>query len=330
MEPHPPIRDAQTTKGEAGRTANPDQHNAGRRGAPRHSQQESLVHTVTKVLVVFAVILSVLLAALTMAYAVNVDRIVGDRMAEMNRRLAAETLAASKVAQAVDEQARLEGLIAELRADNTKLKSQIANLELERQTLLADKTSALNQVQEVMSKIGGLVETNKTQALLIDSYRDEVTRLRENELGYRRREIELTDRLNDLASQNEVLNGSVRALQEQLVEAKRALDAGATGTRTTSGGQPYAPTFPVRAQITQVYEDTATRKPMATINVGSNNNIRENMQLVVVREGQWLANFIVTRVDLGWAQGTLDFQGRGGVQVRPGDTVMNISVAANR
>jgi hypothetical protein len=277
---------------------------------------------------VFAAVLSVLLAALTMAYAVNVDRIVADRMAEVNRRVQADALASSKVALAAEEQARLNERIAQLEAQTAQLNSTIANLQNERTSLISDKTTAVNEAQSVMNKIDQLAATNKTQALLIESYRNEVTKLRENELGYRRREIELTDRLNDLESQREVLDGSVRALQEQLVEAQRQIQQGGNAARTGTAQAPYTPSFPVSAKIVNVSRDPATQQPMATIDVGTNNQIQKNMQLVVTHNGQYIADFIVTRADLNWAQGNLDFHGQKNTQVQPGDQVRSLTTAS--
>lgn len=285
------------------------------------------MHTVTKVLVVFAAVLSVLLAALTMAYAVNADRITADRMAEVNRRVQAEANSATSTAQANELKANMELQVNQLNADKAALMQQITSLQNERTTLVADKTAAQNSAQDVANKIDQLSATAKTQALLIESYRNEVTKLRENELGYKRREIELTDRLNDLESQREVLDGSVRALQEQLVEAQRQIQQGGRNAAGGEPGAPFAPNFPVNAKVVSTMKDPATQAPMAQINVGANNQIQKNMKLVITRNGQYLGDLVVTRADLNWAEGTINTYGKK-VDIQAGDEVRSLVTAS--
>jgi hypothetical protein len=142
---------------------------------------------------------------------------------------------------------------------------------------------------------------------------------------YRKHEIELADRINDLESQRDVNDQSIRALQEQLVEARRAIDAAGTGVSLgdTKAGGPIKPSFPVSARIVETGTDKATGAPMATINVGTNNQVRENMQLFILRDGVYLADFIVTQADLQWCRGRIDAHGQK-VDVRAGDKISSL------
>jgi len=282
------------------------------------------VHTVTKVLVVFASILCVLLAALTMAYSVNVGRIVDDRHNEINRRLAAEAMAADRVAQGSEEQARMMLEIQQLQDQKTQLNSTITSLQNERSRLNQDLSAAVTSRDAIMGQIAQAVATSKTQALLIEQYRDEVTKLRDNELSYKTREIELTDRLNDLESAIEVKDQSVRALQEQLVEARRTIDSGgAAGANAIRTGMPYAPSIPITGKIVKTAKDAATGNPVATINVGTNNQVRKDMLLAITRGGEFVGNLVITKTDLGWAEGKIDYLGKK-VEAREGDVVMSL------
>jgi hypothetical protein len=226
------------------------------------------------------------------------------------------------MAQAAEEQARLNQDIQQLNSQKTQLGTQIASLQTERTKLLQDVATATNARDAIVNQIDQLAATNKTQALLIDSYRNEVTKLRENELTYRKREIELVDRVNDLESQTEVQGGNIRALQEQLVECKRLVDAGGGAVQTRTANEAYSPSFPVNGRVTQVMTDPSNQKPMAVVNVGTNNQIRENMKLMIVRGGEFIANFKVTQVDMQWARGEIDYLGRK-VSVQQGDTVQS-------
>jgi hypothetical protein len=269
------------------------------------------------------------LAALTMAYSVNVDRITADYQKQVELRNATDSLRNSEASAwaALQDQYKLD-LSHQQEQTNSKGK-EVDSLQNERIQLIKDKSDAVNARDEVMNKIDQLAATNKTQALLIESYRNEVTKLREQEIKYHQHETELVDRVNDLESQREVLEGSVRALQENLEEAKRTIANGPnTGGNQAKG--PIRPSFPISATIVQTATNKATGKAEATINVGTNNQIRENMQLVILsKEGKYLADFLVTQADLQWAKGEIDARGAVDangkpVEIKAGDIVRSL------
>jgi hypothetical protein len=283
------------------------------------------VHIVTKVLVVFAAILAVLLSALTMAYAVNSDRIVASINAERDQRTAVVTQMGEASARAAEEKAHLSRQLDEARREAANRQARIRELEAERSGLQTQVQQAEARADAIRGEIGQLNSSVGTLTRLTENYRDEVTQLRDNELGYRRREIELVDRINDLESQREVLEQSTRALQEQLAEARRAIEQGSvptTGTRAAA----YTPSIEIKGRVTNVIKDPATGKPMAMINVGANNNVRENMQLVITRNNgsQFVGNLIITRTDLQWSLGEIDYLGRK-IEVQAGDTVQTLA-----
>lgn len=281
------------------------------------------MHTVTKVLVVFASILCVLLAALTMAYSVNVSRVVDNQNAEINRRIEAETATANTAAMAAEERSKMMLEIQQLQDQKTQLNGTITSLQNERSKLNQDLSAAITARDAIMSQIAQAVATSKTQALIIEQYSNEVNKLRDNELGYKTREIELANRINDLESVLEVKDQSVRALQEQLVEARRTIDSGGAQTIGSRAGQPYTPSIAIAGKIVSTSKDAATGYPMATINVGANNQVRKDMMLAITRGGEFLGNLVITRTDLGWAEGKIDYLGRK-VEAREGDTVMSL------
>jgi hypothetical protein len=245
----------------------------------------------------------------------------------MDAKIGAEATASQQIAQGKDEQARLQQEIADLRAETSRLNTSISQLQSERGNLINDKITAMNRAESIAGQTATAMETSKTQALLIQQYRDEVTKLREAELGYKRREIELTDRINDLASASDVKDASIRSLQEQLVEANRTIQSGGNSTRIGAAG-PYTPSFPVSATVVSTDKDPATGKPIAKINVGTNNQIQKDMKLTISRGGNWLADLVITRADLGWAEGMVEYYGRTGKDaqaVQPGDRVSSLA-----
>lgn len=281
------------------------------------------MHTVTKVLVVFAAILAVLLAALTMAYAFNAGSIVDDYRAEQNRRIGAETARTTDAAQARDQIADLNQRLDRLSAALGERESTIRRLEGERTDLIASVRKAEAERDAIVQKIDQLAATNQTQAKVIEAYSNEVTQLRENELRFRRDAIQLSDRIADLDGQREVLEQSVRALQEQLAEAREALQAAATGVATTSGESgPRTPTVAVRGRVTKVERNSSTGDVLAQINLGSNDQLRENMLLHVIRGKDYIADLVIVKTDLKVAVGKVRTYSRN-VEVRADDEVVS-------
>lgn len=286
------------------------------------------MHILTKVLVISAAVLSVFLAALTIAYATNADRITSQFQAERNDKVAAMSALNATKSEAGEEQARLNAQIEQLSRDLAARTSDVNRLEAASTTLQSEKAKALADYQSLQAKISELGETAKTQASLITSYRDEVTGLRKNELTYRQQALEMDDRLSDLESQREVLEQTVRALQEQLAEARtqqESLVAGATpgsssGVKTA---EPFVSSGPlVSGRVEGVSKDGATGAMLARINLGSNDLLRENQKLFVGRGGEFVANVVVIKTDLKSSIARIDTLGRA-VEVREGDQVLS-------
>lgn len=283
------------------------------------------MHTSTKFLIVLCSLLAVLLAAMTITYAANADRIVDSVRSERLARAAAEAEARASVSAAMQEKGELAKLVASLQNTMTELESKVRGLESERATLRSDKEQAVSQASAIRNRIDQLTATSQTQADVIKGYREQVLALQSEQLAGGRREIELVDRLNDLESQREVLDQTARTLREQLTEAQLALQAatggGALIARDTTTGEPFEPKgLDVRARILEVFTSPAGQE-MALIDAGSNSGLRENMKLTIAREGgTFVANVIITKVDPRQAVGRIDKLGRT-VDVRQGDMV---------
>lgn len=277
------------------------------------------MHIVTKVLVVFAAVLSLLLAALTIAYSVNSDRIVNSYRGEVASRIAATQAASDAVTRAVEETTRLNAAIASLNNETASLEARVRELQTENAGLITDVKTGEVARSSFENKIAQLGETTKTQADLIEGYRDEVTTLRVNELDFRKKEIELVDRLNDVESQREVLEQNVRALQEQLVAARQSIEQGVAGDAAAGARGPVQFTGPLtRGRIVKTMKDPSTGSTLAQIDLGTNNQVRENMQLYIARGNEFLANLVIIQADLRSAVGRIELQ-QG--EVRAGDVV---------
>lgn len=278
------------------------------------------MHVLTKVFVVIAAIAAIALSSLVIAYAVNTDRISADYRNALARAAAADAKLASQLAEhSLSDTKMQQDLTAKntqvnnLQDENRRLQAQIA-------TLTADKNRAELERQSVQAKIAELGETARVQALLIDKYSDEVREFRQAGLQRQRQQLELEERVADLQSRNEVLEQDRRALQEQLAEAKRAQEAAMSG-RTAGADQPFRYTGPpITGRIEEVRADPATGKILVRLNVGTNDRVEKNMQFLVGRGGNWLANLVVTRTDLKFAVAEVSLK-QEGAELKVGDSV---------
>lgn len=276
------------------------------------------MHIITKFFVVFAAILSVLLAALSVAYSTNADRIVAGYKDSESRAAAASSTAAeanTKVAVVQNDfQSRLDELEAQLRERDDDL----ADYERDNQRLLAETKQAEAAQVSVMSKIDQLGATVSTQASIVKSLQDEVKDRRAESLRFIQREIELTDRISDLSGQLEVAMETSRALQEQLQELQDTYRGGASPAQ--AGANQGGATTSVRARVTEVRRDPGSGSLLAAIDAGSNDRIREGMELTISRRGSFVGKLVVNSVSLNTAVGSVDTLNRQ-IDVEPGDLV---------
>jgi TolA-binding protein len=281
------------------------------------------VHILTKFLMVFAAVLSIFLAALTIAYSANAERITQSLAGAQAGKIGADTALSAQSALHQSETARLNDQIQQLARDMADRAKEVNQYQTDNARLMADKNKAEASRLAIEGKIAELGELARTQAALITSYREEVTGLRQNELDYRTQMLGLEQRMSDLESQREVLEGTVRALQEQLAEAKTAQETALKGGTARSGrtGEPFTFTGPlIQARIETVSKDAASGATLAKISVGSNDQIRENMKMLVIRDGQFIANLVIVQTDLRWSVGRVETLGRT-VEVKEGDLV---------
>ena len=269
------------------------------------------MHWVTKVFIVGAAVLSVLLAALVMAYSVNVKEIRDDHANLVAARISAEQNLQSQSTQVGAERAKLQSMIDAKENEAALLRQANSQLQAENSTARTDKLRAEANVDSITQKIAQLSETAKTQMSLIEKYRDEVTALREEDLKFRRREIELVDRNNDLESQKEVLTSQARALDEQVHELRAMIESlkNGDGTAIASDQAPRALTS-FRGRVTEVKRDPVSGDLMAQINLGTNDGVKERMELWLARDSSTLLGKItVIKTDLRTAVGRIDTLG---------------------
>jgi len=280
------------------------------------------VHILTKILVVFAAVLSLALAALTSSYAMNRDAITEGYNNAIADRDKAKANYNTQSSQFAEERQKLQATVNDLqdqlgRVQNAKrdVESQLADLRLQAR-------SAGDRADSVTRQIADLGKTVDTQAELITSYRTEVQALRQESLSIRNENIALLDRINDLESQNEVLTQSNRSLQVTIAELQAqennpgavASSAGSIDPQALAGDLIVGRVREVRTNNGQQY---------AEIDLGTRDRMRENVKLHITRNGDFVANLVVIRTDLQSSVGRVDTVGDPSVQVRPGDMVLS-------
>jgi len=273
------------------------------------------VHIITKILVVFAAVLSILLAALSVAYSTNAREIKGTYQ---DLALEIQALRQELNQERTDFQSQLserETRIDALRDQLSDLRGEKEALERDNSKLLARVKAAETQATSIQSKVDQLAATNQTQANLIEVMYSEVSGLRESELRSTQTEIELADRVSDIAAQLEVAREMNRALQEQLADLQASGSAVASRREVDS----FAATRPIKATVTNIRRDTSGQL-LAAIDAGSADRIRPGMELSVTRGNEFIAKLRVLDVDLNNASGVVDTLNRN-TQVQVGDVV---------
>lgn len=283
------------------------------------------MHILTKVFVLFAAVLSILMAALSISYTVNADRVVMDYRNAMARadqaandrdsiRSSASQLVASKEEElnsARDELASRNADIRRLEAANSELRIGLRSAESARESITAK-----------IAELGVAVET---QARIIDEYKNELSRLRRAELDYRDERLDIEKQLSDLESQVIVYEQVKRALEEQLTEVRTTLASASTGgaaNNATRISPAEVPGPQIRGSVDQVTNDPATGQLLVKINLGSNDRVRENSRLYVHRGQTYLGELVVFQVDLNHAIARMSYTVPG-QDIRASDSVLS-------
>lgn len=271
------------------------------------------MHILSKVFIVFAAILSVLLSALTIAYASNSGRLVSEYETAQAQAASASTALQLERTQSSERAGVLQAQIAEIQGTITNLQSQLATLQQERAQLESDLQAARTSRDALEANISQFRETIETQTNLIAAFRSELTTLRDNELAFRRQRLELEDRISDLESQNEVLTQTNRGLNETVVQLQQQLGSGRVGTNS---GTPRE----INGRVTSVSTDAQTQRQFVEISLGTSDGVRVGSRIEISRPGLYVADAEVTRVELQSCVATIRQTNRSGATLQQGDT----------
>jgi outer membrane murein-binding lipoprotein Lpp len=284
------------------------------------------VHFVTKVLVVFATILSVFLSALVISYAVNSDRVASD-YTNLQAQLA--SFQGGQQALALEQATQLSAAKQEAqraKSDADKAANSMRELETRVLQMLATQRTLQDASDKAQALATQLATTNGTQTALIEGLRKDADDSRTKQVEIAKRNAELEKAIADLRRSYDAAENEKKLVREQLAEAKSQLDALRAGGATlgaAKSNEPFVYTGPtISGKVEEVTKDDATGELLAKISVGANDNIRENMKLAIRRDNEFVGNLVVLKTDLKYAIGKIDLLGRS-VTVQVGDVVQS-------
>ncbi|MHA7812992.1 MAG: hypothetical protein ACX94C_06335 [Phycisphaerales bacterium] len=284
------------------------------------------MHILTKVFVLIAAVLSIMMASLAISYSVNVDRVTADYRDMQAAKISAENELKAQQATHAQERGALEDDLGSLRDELASRNADTRRLEAANSELRIALRQAEAARESISSKIAQLGVTTETQANIISEYKEENRVLRDGELAYRDEKIDLEKAISDLESQVIVYEQVKRALQEQIAEIQRENDGtGVANAGSTTADEPRQIAGPqIRGTINEVVQDPNSGFTRVRINLGSNDRLRANTRFYIVRDNtQYLGDLIVESVDLNHAVGRVAFVKDSGTTIQEGDQVLS-------
>ncbi len=282
------------------------------------------MHILTKVFVLIAAVLSIMMASLAIAYSVNVDRVTADYRDMQAAKISAENELAAQRATHGQAQAALQEDLAAARDELASRNADTRRLEAATSDLRIKLRQAEAARESISAKIAQLGVTTETQARIIDEYKNENDRLRDGELAFRDEKIDLEKAISDLESHVIVYEQVKRSLQEQIAEFQReSSGTSVASSNNRNSGTVTEMTQLVRGSIDEVMNDPNTGYTRVRINLGSNDRVRANTRLYIIRDNtMYLGDMIIESVDLNHAVGRIAFV-KDNQSIREGDQVLS-------
>ncbi len=248
------------------------------------------MHVLTKVLVALTALASVALATLTMAYAVNADRIVQELRTEKAATAAATSALGIQNAEWSITNEALKDQILVLNAKLTDSLDRARGLQVALAKVEGDKAEAERARAAIQGELGNLATSVETFVKLTSTLTNENDDLRDRFVRQNVELIQLADRLNDAESQRAVLDATVRQLEVQLHNMQAIGALGSRGGATRAG--------PVQGEIRDVALDAGSDKMLVEVNLGTNDGVSPGTILRVTRDNNFVARLRTMTSDL--------------------------------
>jgi vacuolar-type H+-ATPase subunit I/STV1 len=274
---------------------------------------EAAVHVLTKIFVVFVSFLSVLLVALTVAYASNAGVLVQQVQSLEDQVKSLSSTAAVRNAERNRDELRIERELNDTKQLVMARDRDISELREREAQLSREKAMVAQEIDQLEAQLSQLISTNQTQTRLIEQLSTEVNQRRETELALQSQNIELQDSINDLMSQAEVKEAQIRALQERIAQAEREAEDGGEGLRPVPAV--FGSVLAIRTP------DAEAGDTYVEIDLGSSDQLVAGHELLVVRGSQYVGAIRIIRTDVNRSVGKVERLARDVNGVQEGDQV---------
>ncbi|MEZ6243068.1 MAG: hypothetical protein R3B57_08500 [Phycisphaerales bacterium] len=284
------------------------------------------MHILTKVFVLFAAILSVLMAALAISYTANAGRIVDDynhmkaTVTAANESLSARSDIFDRELNAKNQQ------IESLRQQIAEHESTIRDLDARYSESVVQAEQARHDADTIRAQISQLGVATGTQAKIIDSYRDELQELRVAELRWKGEKLDIEDELADQESRIRVYEQTQRSLREQLATAQQEIEVLRRGGAVAANGRAAGPVEiqgpAIRGVVQKVAQDS-NGATLLQISLGQRDHVDVNNKLYLVRGAKYLGEMVVEEPDVNTSVGRVLNLSSSDIKIREGDAVLS-------
>lgn len=272
----------------------------------------------TKALVVLVTVLSVLLVAVVVPFVANQEN-YKEQAEQLQDTVSAARQSARVLQSELDAaQANRTQLIRDYEAQAQAQARQTNQLMQDLAQSRGAEQAVAVALEQAKADQARLTATNQQLTRMLQATNDELMTRRNEMVTMELKLIEATDQINELSSQLDTLNVSVRRLREDLAERDSVLrdyeakiaklpqdvrDRMAAVEETTAA---YVPNVTIYGQVQKV--EKLAGDTFLQLNIGSRDNVSTNMKFVVYRGQQFLGTMVVTLVDEDAAVGRIVLQ----------------------
>jgi len=290
------------------------------------------VHVLTKIFIVLVALLAVMLVPLVVVYAHN-ESSFREQFLDVESQLQvtrADAQAQANLAEA--QRANANSTIQQLQSELSDLRLENQRLENANETLEARNREADLFKVRIDSKLASLASAVQTGQELNSSLVAEVRDLRDEALQSERRRVQIDERLREVSSQLEVAVAARRALEEEvelLREEKSIALSEIQRYRSAFGALSEEETRDIEIlpdrnlQTTVIGIDRGNDRILAEIGSGERDGVKVGWKLIIERNGQFIGNLRIVRVEPNSAVGEITLENPGDNRVaRVGDRVI--------
>ena len=284
----------------------------------------------TKVLVVLVTVFSIVLVALVIPFVANQQTYLEKYKDAQAKVAALERMARVQQVQADAVNSTRESELGELRAASNQKTDTINRLLQDLAKQSGDLKAAKADLAQTQADQTRLASANDQLARLLDAIRVELSERRDNMVEMELKIIESADKINELSSQLDTADVSVRRLREELADrdetlkdyeakiAKLPQDVRGQFLERQEAVAPYMPEIVIDGRIDKI--EQMAGDTFVQLDVGRRDQVSQNMKFVVHRGGQFVGTLVVTLVDEDSSVGKVVLRNEA-IAMQPGDAV---------